>query len=190
MFGTFLVGAVSGLLSSCDSAPLPAPKAELDAATVQRLLEHIDRLVAAVEQTRPVAGAITSSMAEPTPRVNATDEAVELRARIEQLEREVEALRARGAGHSPAMPRTVEPPPLRLDQVAHVSAQMNAQDEAVQQATRRALFQLTQRQMIERFGMPSHVRETKGGNVQWLYQTDESGFSVVFVDGLAMVIDS
>lgn len=185
----FVVGVGAGLLGSCDSSPPPAPQAGLDDATVSRLLERIDRLVAAVEATQPAAGAIVSTGVESAKRVAATDEATELRARIEQLERELEVLRARGGGPSPALWFMAEPPPIRMDQVARVCAQINAEDEAEQQATRRTLFQWTQRQMLERFGMPTQIRESKGGNAQWLYQTEDSGFSVIFIDGVATVID-
>jgi hypothetical protein len=182
VLGLLLIAVVA----ACDDHAPPAPANGLDAATAQQLFERLDRLVAALESTTRVTAPVGETAGAAPVRTLVADASADLSARLDALEHELIRLRDRPGIAAPAIARTVEPPPMESAAVEQFSNQLKAEGP-VHQDARRSVFQMTQQQMLQRFGSPTNTYITDRGHVAWIWQAGTSGFSVVFVDGRVAV---
>ncbi|HEX6812200.1 MAG TPA: hypothetical protein VF384_11295 [Planctomycetota bacterium] len=173
-------------LAACDDTPPPAPG--LDAATAQQLFDRLDRLVAALEAMPRQTSSVSAPIEAVAERTQVRESANELVARIDGLEREVARLRTNG-GSWFAPPRTPPAPPMQVLALERLNSQLASGDQSVQQEVRRSVFGLTPQQVVERFGMPTHVDALAEHSRYWRWSADNKTLcSVTFVDGLAMYI--
>ncbi|HEX5051202.1 MAG TPA: hypothetical protein VFZ65_05485 [Planctomycetota bacterium] len=183
---TWFVIALPAMLASCGDTPPPAPATALDAATARQLLDRLDRLITVLEAPQHASAAPGPAAPAAAERTLIADPTPDLVARIDALERELAVTRSLGPAGFAGIPGSI--PPLRAAAVQQFAAQLNGQDEVVQKEALRSAFLLTQQQVIDRFGMPSHV-SLNNGVMAWEYVSGESSIYIRFVNGLAVKFD-
>ena len=184
----FRLAFVLTLLATAACTPPDPPlvvQSGVNAAAVDRLIERIDALVAALGHVPATAASAATAPAQAGERTRVADDSIALLARIEMLEHTIAALQTRG----PTIPAGVTPRhavgPMRQDVVGQMQAQFA--DKAQRENARRSLFMLTPHEVLERLGMPASTY-LDGHTLWWRYSFDKNEMSIGFLDGAVMFV--
>jgi hypothetical protein len=189
------------LLAACARDPVMVQPG-LDAATAQQLFERMDRLIAALQASPPIAdsslvrpaivAAASNTAGERIAAVEPTaskDGLAELRERLAALERELARIRGGAAMHAWAAEPFVPTPPTLHAAVDQLQRQL-ADEDSVSADARRTLFRRTEAQVLQLLGSPTGTVVGDHGYVHWYYRTSNgNAFGVVFVNGLVAKVD-
>lgn len=186
---SLLLACVS-IAAACE--PPPAPTAAIDVATMNALLQRMDRLITALEgghHPSPESADAHSQAAAPQ-RLPAAGDSEALLARIDALEAKLAVLQRIAPQGSLAASGIPGAAPLMRTQGVQQLLDLKDRDE--QQSGNeafRSLFMLGPGQVLDRLGTPSNVG-VADGNWYWNYQVQgDRSLSITFSQGVVVAVN-
>ena len=186
---SFLVACVL-TVAACE--PPPMPTAAIDAATMNALLQRMDRLITALEGGHHPSpeSADAHSHAAAAQRMPVAGDTEALLARIDALEAKLAVLQRTAPQGSLAAPGFPGAAPLMRTQGVQQLLDLKGRDE--QQSGNeafRSLFMLGPSQVLDRLGTPSNVG-VADGNWYWNYQIQgDRSLSITFSQGVVVAVN-
>ena len=175
------------LLAACERAPEPPPG--IDTATLNAVLQRMDRLTAALErgQVAPPIAAGAQSQAAATERTPAAGDTTTLLARIDALEATLAVLqRSAPAGSLAVHGGAASAPVMRTQSVEQLFELKSRDQQQSGNEAFRSLFMLGPAQVLERLGTPTNVGASNGTWVWTYVLTGDRYLQLTFSNGVVI----